>query len=551
MSEGLSAVNECQEDGPDLIEAHEEACARAEGANSPIAADGTAAVARDESSEIQQDYSAKTSEKMSSGRTDVSAREPAPQSDPSDALMPDHPLAADNVKVDVPIKDVSAREPAPQSDPSDALMPDHPLAADNVKVELPIKDMSAREPAPQSDPSDALMPDHPLAADNVKVNVSTEAPPGPKAPALSKPAPTTSGASARKPENELISNGCSKSFGMAWRQHYDKVRDRQPFVKVGVAFAFICTVFASEGLWLPLLLPTKPEISNTEPDYGELEAKAYRKQTMLADMVNAQKDASEWEADPGALEQYGANNKAGIIPQSRQSSVKKTATKSASKAKHAVMVEPVPSDPIRKKYEAIFGPSSDLRAIAIRSSSHKDAGDDKRGARESSTRGLVLRAELLTSVASAPLNAAVIAALTKPTRIGDRTFPAGTQFHGEVRPGDQSPRVFVEFLYARLTNGTTIDLNAVATDLRGREGIPGSRPMTGRTAGSVGLSGGQAAMRTGASVIPGVGGIVASGAAAMADTFADKSQRLDRDEVIVQVDVRTAILIYVRAISVS
>lgn len=54
-----------------------------------------------------------------------------------------------------------------------------------------------------------------------------------------------------------------------------------------------------------------------------------------------------------------------------------------------------------------------------------------------------------------------------------------------------------------------------------------------------------------ASAIPGIGGAIASGAAAMADAASNKAQRLDRDEVIVQADAETLISVYVRSARTS
>lgn len=199
-------------------------------------------------------------------------------------------------------------------------------------------------------------------------------------------------------------------------------------------------------------------------------------------------------------------------------------------------------------YERLYGSATRYAATA-RAPLH--AGPASAGAPTGRTvgRGYTLQARLMNELASQPAYGTAVAALTAPAKLGDVTLPVGTQVHGTVRgSGNNDTRVFVDFQFARLADGQTHALRAIAADPQGREGIPGRKDLSRAAAGSVGLSAvARAGEAAGRALAGSLGTILGAGVEGAAVSTGSKVGRLDRDDYVVLVAKGTPLRIYVQS----
>lgn len=163
-------------------------------------------------------------------------------------------------------------------------------------------------------------------------------------------------------------------------------------------------------------------------------------------------------------------------------------------------------------------------------------------------RGTVLGARLQDEVSSDTMGAPVIAVLSKQAKVGKHVWPAGTEIHGEVA-GNSDTRIFVNFVFARLADKSTVRLDGRARDSGGRSGIPGKKLFNKQSAGSIGLSAGTKMMQQlGRELAGPAGSILGSGIAGAGDSASEKAQRADRDEYVVLVASGTTFSVYLESI---
>lgn len=203
--------------------------------------------------------------------------------------------------------------------------------------------------------------------------------------------------------------------------------------------------------------------------------------------------------------------------------------------------EDVEEDPYAE-WTAMYGDRKNLNTGILRVNTNKKEDEQTTTA---SVAGLRLSAKLQHDVASNPAGAAVIARLSKAQKFGGRLLQAGTEVHGRVA-GNNATRVFVEFTFFRLKNGTTVDFRGTAHDSRGRKGLPGRKSISPATAGSV-------AAETAANVAREGGNALADkvdntlsqvGIRSSLVAAAGKSDRLDHDEAVVVVKKGTRLQVY-------
>ncbi|MFC1609859.1 protein kinase [Myxococcota bacterium] len=163
-------------------------------------------------------------------------------------------------------------------------------------------------------------------------------------------------------------------------------------------------------------------------------------------------------------------------------------------------------------------------------------------------KGQRLPVKLIDDVASSPIGAAVIARLTKPSRLGEHRLPVGTEVHGKIA-GAQGTRVFVRFEFARLKAGKVIGFRGVARGTDGRAGIPGKKLVDSGTASSVAAKGTESAVKeTAGKVAEVVGDAIGSETVRSAGSeAAEKAERMDSEELVVVAKRNTAFTVYVEA----
>lgn len=197
-------------------------------------------------------------------------------------------------------------------------------------------------------------------------------------------------------------------------------------------------------------------------------------------------------------------------------------------------------------YASLFGDAEQFRAgNRLRPRSGEAAAlVDSTGHGE----GTLMAARLETEVASAPSGGPVVAVLQRAARIGGQLVPRGAQVHGTCRgTGNSDTRVFIDFDFIRLAGGKSMPIAGMAVDLEGRHGVPGRKMITGRSAGSVGLTAAARAARAlGRGLAGSVGGAIGAGIDGAADATGQKAQRLDQDEYVVIAARGTALQIYLK-----
>lgn len=254
---------------------------------------------------------------------------------------------------------------------------------------------------------------------------------------------------------------------------------------------------------------------------------------------------------PAGAAALGAASGAGVLRLPSAAVAARTPASSAGRHKHAARPD-VGADAGEghPDYERLYG-SAIRYAATARAPLH--AGSAPAGAPTGRTvgRGYTLQARLMNELASQPAYGTAVAALTAPAKLGDVTLPVGTQVHGTVRgSGNSDTRVFVDFQFARLADGQTHALRAIAADPQGREGIPGRKDLSRAAAGSVGLSAvARAGEAAGRALAGSLGTILGAGVEGAAVSTGSKVGRLDRDDYVVLVAKGTPLRIYVNSFS--
>lgn len=202
-------------------------------------------------------------------------------------------------------------------------------------------------------------------------------------------------------------------------------------------------------------------------------------------------------------------------------------------------------------YAALYGSSSRYAAANSGPSARGSSAPAPALVSSDAGRGSVVYARLKDQVASSPAGGEVIAALTHRAKVGKHVLSAGTEVHGQVTGADSS-RVYVQFAFARLSDGSHLALQGTARDEQGRQGIPGTQPFDGKAAGSVGLaSASRGVQAAGRELAGGLGAIVGSMLESATDSGASKAQRADRDEIVVIAKSGVPFRIYIQAIGES
>lgn len=166
---------------------------------------------------------------------------------------------------------------------------------------------------------------------------------------------------------------------------------------------------------------------------------------------------------------------------------------------------------------------------------------------DADAKGQRLPAKLLDNVASAPTNAPVVAQLTKATTLGPHRVPAGSEIHGKTA-SSQGDRVFIQFEFIRLKNGSVITLQALARGRDGRPGIPGVEHRGSQAAGDIAATGASSTIRQVAGeAAEALGDAIGSDAIRdMGAASADKARGSVADAGVVIASRNTPFVVYVQ-----
>lgn len=206
-------------------------------------------------------------------------------------------------------------------------------------------------------------------------------------------------------------------------------------------------------------------------------------------------------------------------------------------------------EPLRQSpYEALYGSSARYAAANSGPSARPAAAAAAAPTSASTGRGTVIYARLKDQIASHPAGGEVVATLTHRAKAGKHVLPAGTEMHGQVTGADTS-RVYVQFMFARFSDGSHLALQGTARDEQGRQGIPGTQPFDKKAAGSIGLaSATRGVQAAGRELAGGLGAVVGSLLEGAVDSGSSKAQRADRDESVVIAQRGATFRIYVQAV---
>lgn len=359
---------------------------------------------------------------------------------------------------------------------------------------------------------------------------------------MRRPPPTTPGPSSDEGSEPRV-----PSFAEVFAAANPEPRDSSRLLlaicgALAVVAVSVCVAALLDRVRLPSVMPEGG---------GDLAHSLLGNETWLRDVVSGQRQASTWDPyQPGSRALEVTDGAAPERVEHPPRPAPRSPRQLPGSPKEPAPTSGRPSDEeVDPAYAAMWGSGERYAALGRRASSERPIEADGPAPAGPETAGTLLQVRLWDKVAGTPTGAPVIALVTRRERIGEQVLPANSELHGTVTgTGSQETRIFLEFSFARLRDGTTVPFRGVARDSQGRHGIPAKKLFGKQSAGSVGLSTATRAIRrVGQRVAGRVGDVVGAGLEGATDSTTDKAQRVDRDEVVLIAEPGTPFTVYILA----